>query len=67
MVIILKIKEIRKFDIEVKKDENIIYTGSTDNADDSIKNLDIIEIEIKNKVLKIKVQRGCKKSPIENW
>lgn len=55
MVIILKIKEIRKFDIEVKKDENIIYTGSTDNADDSIKNLDIIEIEIKNKVLKIKV------------
>lgn len=55
MVIILKIKEIRKFDIQVEKDEDIIYTGLVDNADDSIKNLDIINIELKNKVLKIKV------------
>lgn len=55
MVIILKIKEIRRFDIEVTKDEDIIYSGLVDNADDDIKNLDIVNIEIKNKVLKIKV------------
>lgn len=55
MVIILKIKEIRRFNIEVTKDEDVIYTGLVDNADDSVKNLDIVDIEIKNKVLKIKV------------
>lgn len=51
----LKIKEIRKYNIEVTKNEKIIYNGLVDNADDSIKNLDIKQISLKNKILKIEV------------
>ncbi len=51
----MKIKEILKYNIEVKQNDNIIYSGLSDDADDSIKNMDIQKIDLKNKVLKIEV------------
>ncbi|MDO4282880.1 MAG: hypothetical protein Q4D02_04510 [Clostridia bacterium] len=51
----MKIKEIRKFNIEVMQNENIIYNGLSDEAGDEIKNLDIKQIVLKNKILKIEV------------
>lgn len=56
LVITLKIKEIRKFEIEVKKDEDIIYNGISDNASSEIKNMDIKNINMENKVIKIEVE-----------
>lgn len=54
-VIILKIKEIRKFNISAYKDGNLLYEGPVGEADESIKNLDIKEIELQKKILRIEV------------
>lgn len=51
----MKIKEIKKFNIEVSKDNEIIYAGISDNASDDIKNSDIINIEMFEKCLKINI------------
>lgn len=55
-MITLKIKEIRKFEIEVKKDGDIIYNGISDDASSEIKNMDIKNINMENKVIKIEVE-----------
>ncbi len=52
----MKIKEIRKFDIEVTKNENIIYSGISDDATSDIKNMNIKNINLENKVIKIEVE-----------
>lgn len=56
MVITLKIKEIRRFDIEVTKDSEVIYSGISDDASEDIKNMEIKNISLENKVIKIEVE-----------
>lgn len=51
----MKIKEILKFEIEVAKDSNIIYSGISDDASDEIKNSDIKTIVMDKKCLKITI------------
>lgn len=56
LVITLKIKEIRKFEIEVIKNKNIVYSGISDDASSDIKNMNIKNINLENKVIKIEVE-----------
>ncbi len=51
----MKIKEIKKFNIEVSKNNEVIYSGISDNASDDIKNSDIINVEMFEKCLKISI------------
>lgn len=51
----MKIKEILRFDIEVTKDNNIVYSGNSSEAPDDIKNSDIVEINMDKKCLKITI------------
>ena len=50
------IKDIRNYDIEVYKDDNMIYSGNVDNAPEEIKQYEAESAKIEHKKIKITVK-----------
>lgn len=55
LVIPMKIKEIRKYPIEVTNSKEKIYEGNCSEAPQDIQQLDIVNLNLNNGVLLIKV------------